>query len=303
MPPRTYPNPGAFKTALDARLQQQARQDGTSFNRKRMLLVFHRFLARIDRAFAEAVLLKGGLALELRLTSARTTRDVDLRMVGSADNLLARLQDAGLLDLGDFLRFEVQVDPHHPELRDIIYEGRRFKATCTLAGRLYGDPFGVDIGFGDPVFGAPQTLVAPDDLGFIGIPPPSVKVYPLETHIAEKLHAYTLPRTLPNSRVKDLPDLALLASTQPLTATAVRTALAQTFSFRATHPVPHTLPAPPHAWTEPYDRLARTNGLRWTTLEQLTEAVRGFLDPVLTSAMPLVWSPGAWRWHAASAAV
>jgi hypothetical protein len=43
--------------------------------------------------------------------------------------------------------------------------------------------------------------------------------------IAEKLHAYTLPRARPNSRLKDLSDLALLASVQSLDAKRVRAAL------------------------------------------------------------------------------
>ena len=49
--------------------------------------------------------------------------------------------------------------------------------------------------------------MAEDVLAFAGIAPPTLRLYPVETHIAEKLHAYTLPRPRPNSRVKDLPDL------------------------------------------------------------------------------------------------
>jgi len=64
--------------------------------------------------------------------------------------------------------------------------------------------------------------------------------YPIETHIAEKLHAYTRPPTRAgreNSRVRDLPDLALLASTRAIEAVGLRSALATTFAFRATHAV------------------------------------------------------------------
>jgi nucleotidyltransferase AbiEii toxin of type IV toxin-antitoxin system len=46
--------------------------------------------------------LKGGLVLELRLERARTTKDVDLRMVGSQDDVLAKLQAAGRKDLADW---------------------------------------------------------------------------------------------------------------------------------------------------------------------------------------------------------
>ncbi len=92
------------------------------------------------------------------------------------------------------------------------YEGLRFRAACTLAGKVYGQPFGVDVAFGDPILGEPEVAFAEDTLAFAGIAPPTLRLYPVETHVAGKLHAYTMPRARPNSRVKDLPDLALLAT-------------------------------------------------------------------------------------------
>jgi hypothetical protein len=75
------------------------------------------------------------------------------------------------------------------------------------------------------IFGEPDVVVADDRLAFAGIAPPRLPLYPIETHIAEKLHAYTMPRMRPNTRVKDLPDLALLATTRALDAKRVRAAL------------------------------------------------------------------------------
>src|SRR5258708_1686778 len=106
---RTYSSPEAFKQALDQRLRAAAKT-GAAFVRTRQLLVFDRFLARIVAVFGDAATFKGGLVLELRLERARTTKDVDLRMVGSPDNVLARLQEAGRRDLGDFMTFEVGPD-------------------------------------------------------------------------------------------------------------------------------------------------------------------------------------------------
>jgi hypothetical protein len=76
--------------------------------------------------------LKGGVALELRLDRARTTKDVDLRFTGSPDDLLPRLQALAQLDLGDFMTSEIEPDPHHPEIQNegMIYEGQRFRAEC-----------------------------------------------------------------------------------------------------------------------------------------------------------------------------
>ena len=55
-------------------------------------------------------MLKGGLVLELRLERARTTKDVDLRIMGAPEDVLPKLQEAGRRDLGDFMLFEVGPD-------------------------------------------------------------------------------------------------------------------------------------------------------------------------------------------------
>lgn len=135
------------------------------------------------------------------------------------------------------MTFEVRPDAEHPEIQNdgMKHDGMRFRAACKLAGKLYGQAFGVDVAFGDPILGEPEEVVAEDVLAFAGIAPPTLRIYPLETHIAEKLHAYTMPRSRPNSRVKDLPDLALLAMVRELDAGRVSRAIGQTFAYRATH--------------------------------------------------------------------
>ncbi len=296
MTARSYTSPPAFKQALEQRLKA-ASKDGVDFARRRQLLVFDRFLARVAVALGNSVLLKGGLVLELRLERARTTKDVDLRVTGSPDKLLATLQQAGQQNLGDFMTFEVNPDAEHPIIENdgMQYEGQRFRAECRLAGKLYGQRFGVDVAFGDPVFGEPDVITADDVLDFAGIAPPTLRLYPIETHIAEKLHAYTMPRTRANTRVKDLPDIALLAGIQPLQAGRLRQALEQTFKHRTTHPLPQALPDPPTSWSTPYQAMARENELAWPTLDQLTTVVAGFLNPLLAGGNG-VWRPATWSW-------
>lgn len=290
---RTYSSPEAFKQALERRLRS-ATNTGAELARKRQLLVFDRFLARIVAVLGDAVTLKGGLVLELRLERARTTKDVDLRIVGSPDDILARLQETGRRDLGDFMTFEIAPDDDHPKIQNegMQYDGLRFRAECKLAGKVYGQPFGVDAAFGDPILGKPEVMVAQDVLAFAGIAPPTLRLYPIETHVAEKLHAYTMPRSRPSSRVKDLPDLALLATAQPIDAKRLRAALEQTFTFRKTHPLPALVPAPLSAWVTPYAAMAREDKLAWPTLDDVTKAVQAFLDPVLAGGLDAVWSPG-----------
>jgi hypothetical protein len=297
MTARTYSSPEAFKQALEQRLRS-ATKTGGEFARRRQLLVFDRFLARIVAVLGDAATLKGGLVLELRLERARTTKDIDLRLMGSPDDILAKLQAAGRRNLGDFMTFEVGPDDDHPEIQNdgMQYDGLRFRAECRLAGKVYGQPFGVDVAFGDPILGEPEIVVADDVLAFAGVAPPTLRLYPVATHIAEKLHAYTMPRSRPNSRVKDLPDLALLATAQEIDAKRLRAALEQTFTFRKTHPLPSLVPAPPPAWETPYAAMAREDQLAWATLADVTRAVQSFLDPVLAGDLDANWSPATWSW-------
>lgn len=299
MTARTYASPLAFKQALEQRLRTSA-HGGAELARARQLLVFERFLARVVAVLGDAVTLKGGLVLELRLERARTTKDIDLRVTGSTDGILAKLQEAARRDLGDFTVFEVAADADHPEIlsEGMQYQGLRFRAECKLAGKLYGNPFGVDVAFGDPILDEPDVMIAGDVLSFAGIAPPKLRLYPIETHIAEKLHAYTMPRSRPNTRVKDLPDLALLATTsRPLEAKRMRAALDQTFAFRKTHALPSAVPSPNEAWRTPYATIARNDELPWLTLDDVTRAAQGFLDPVLRNELDAAWSPVEWAWR------
>ncbi|HTJ43250.1 MAG TPA: nucleotidyl transferase AbiEii/AbiGii toxin family protein [Kofleriaceae bacterium] len=297
MTPRSYRTPLAFKTALEDRLRAASRGQ-FDLERRRQLLVFHRFLARVAEQFGDSITLKGGLVLELRLARARTTRDVDLRATGDPRELLERLRAAAQSALGDYLTYEVQPDPDQPQIQNagMKYDGERYRVECKLAGRTYGRRFGVDVAFADPILGAPDVIEVENVLGFAGIAAPKLRLYPVETHIAEKLHAYTLPRDYLNSRVKDLPDLALLATVRVLEGERVRAAIAQTFDHRATHAVPTRVPQPPPEWAETYAEMASEFDLEWRDLDTVTDAVARFLDPVLAGSHIARWDQRAWSW-------
>jgi hypothetical protein len=104
-----------------------------------------------------------------------------------------------------------------------------------------------------------------------------------------------MPRTRPNTRVKDLPDLGLLATTRALDAAVLWQALELTFTFRDTHGLPGSLPAPPTTWAAPYAEMAAEDALPWATLEEVEAVVRAFLDPILASARVTTWDPRGWR--------
>lgn len=75
-----YTTAAGFRAALEHRLRDIAAQHGqTALTRQRKLVVFDRLLARLLVAAPDRWIIKGGLALDLRLGDrARTTRDMDL---------------------------------------------------------------------------------------------------------------------------------------------------------------------------------------------------------------------------------
>jgi len=293
-----YTTPTGFKMALETRLQAEALATGRPLQRLRQLVVFERFLARLFQGFGPSAVLKGGMVLELRLSRARTTRDLDLRLTGHPERLLQRLQEVGRVDLEDFFSFEVVPDAHHPAMaiQGQPYEAQRYRVEGHLAGKLYGARFQMDAAVAEPLVMAPEKLIAPGFLEFAGVVPAELWVYPIEVHIAEELHAFTLPRVRENSRVKDLPDLALLATSRQLEAETVRAAIEQTFLGRGTHALPHRVPAPPISWATPYAVMAEEDQLPWRSLAEVTQAIRSFLDPLLEGHSGR-WDPGQWRWR------
>lgn len=156
-------------------------------------------MVRLLDVFGDDIILKGGLVLELRLERARTTKDIDLRLAGSGQDLFGRLKSAGQLDKGDYLRFELQ-PTRAIEGDGVVYGGQRFKVKGFLANKIYGDPFDLDIALGDVLTSRCDYVQRALSIeGFAQLSSPRWPLYPLTSHIAEKLHAYTLPRNAPNT--------------------------------------------------------------------------------------------------------
>ena len=294
---KSFQTPLAFKASLEQRLRTRSRDIGTDLHRLRQLVIYERFLARVFRIFGDDAVLKGGVVLELRLESARATKDIDLNLKGHPETILERLQASGRLDLGDFLSFEITLDEKSPDIQaeGLLYGGVRFKSQAYLAGKIYGSRYGVDVALADFNSQA-EVIQTPSLLEFAGVEPTVFQIYPIELHLAEKLHAYTLPRATPNSRVKDLPDIALLATLRELDLASVRDAIRQTFARRRTHPIPDTFAEPPDFWKAPYDRLASSNRLPWKNIEDVWKAAKVFLEPALGDGEG-IWNPDEWAWQ------
>jgi hypothetical protein len=206
------------------------------------------------------------------------------------------LIDVADRDLDDFFTFAIERSPTPP---DRLGGTHRFVMTASLAGRLF-ESFALDVGISPAGTTTTEILVTHDLLGFADIPPVRVHAVPLETQIAEKVHAYTrrYGGNRPSSRAKDLVDLALIADLKPVDAATTRAAIDTTFRERGSHPPPDALPEPPADWVAQYRRLATQAGVT-PALETGHAQAAAMLDPVLTSTMrDGTWDPEAGRWTA-----
>jgi hypothetical protein len=80
---KSYKTAGAFRAALENRLQMRARDEKTDLQRLRRQVAFDRFLARIFLKGPKADypwLFRSGYAMELRIQFARATKDLDLTL-------------------------------------------------------------------------------------------------------------------------------------------------------------------------------------------------------------------------------
>ena len=261
--------------------------------RLRKQVVFDRLLARLVTAAPGRWVLKGALALDLRLGErGRGTKDMDLERGDNEPAATADLVAAAALDLGDFFMFAVEKSGERvPEGASVRYVVR-----TELAGRIF-EEVTVDVGFSDAGVSEPENLRGSDLLVFAGIERIEVPVVPLAQHVAEKVHAYvrTYGAGRRSSRVKDLIDILLAASLDSLDAERLHRALANTFQSRAGPPLPERFPTPPRDWGPPYRKLAREVGLPEDLAHGHREAA-GFLEPVLTGAAVGCWDPRDKRW-------
>jgi hypothetical protein len=197
--------------------------------------------------------------MELRFVAARSTRDLDFTLrAGNTESALAHLQHAGEREIGDFFSF--RVGEAMMDLDAAPYGGARYTVEARLNGRTFVK-FHVDVGIGDVILEPFETLTTRDWLAFAEISSPSITMIAREQQFAEKIHAYTMPRPSPNSRVRDLVDLHLLIASGSLDVSLCAEALRRTFERRNTQDLPKELAPPPSDWDRPFRVLAEECGI------------------------------------------
>lgn len=218
----TYDTPNALRMALEQRLQNQARDSGLTLDRLRRRVVFQRVVTRLQRAEPGRWVLKGGMALEVRLgDGARLTKDIDLGLrdeVLGADDLRDRLIETLGEDAdGDGFEFSVA-----PAQRMALDGGGHLTWRVAVTARLDGRPFGavkLDVSPRAHELEATEVVTLPNALAFAGLDAVQIEIIDVHRHAAEKYHAMSRDfGDRENSRVRDLVDLMLLRDHGPTTS-------------------------------------------------------------------------------------
>jgi predicted nucleotidyltransferase component of viral defense system len=175
--------------SVRARLLNLAKKSGTDFNLMLVRFALERFLFRLSASgHADRFVLKGALLFTLWYALPhRATRDADLLGYGPSDNdsVAAAFRSVCQVDVDDGIVF----DPASVRVAEIRKDARYAGVRATMHAELAGARcvVQVDVGFGDVITPAPKKASYPvllDDL-----PAPRLRTYPVETVIAEKLHA------------------------------------------------------------------------------------------------------------------
>ena len=300
--PAGYAPAEALRQAITDRLRRYAAATpGTHLSDLQRQFAYDRLLVRLFIADPDGWVLKGGTAMLARLSSrARHTIDVDLYHLGGDIGEAERaLQQASALDVHDHFRFALNPG------EDILQEGRAKRVPVTaFVGVTRFAAFHIDLVVGLAMTGTPDEappLVSIDVPGLIRAP---YKVYPVADHVADKLCAIIETHPTPSglelgsTRYKDLADLAVIAHTMTVTATALGEALGSEAARRSLV-LPETVPDPiGPGWARGYAAVARTiERFAERDLASALATARAFLDPVLQGAAIGVWNPTTQDWR------
>lgn len=227
--------------SIRARLKQHADITRQDFNLTLTHYGLERLLYRLSvSAYASNYLLKGALLFSLWYEQPhRPTRDVDLLGFGpdDIDTAVAVFREICQIEVEDGIAFDPASVKGSGIRKEAGYGGVRIDLQAKLDGARI--VLQVDIGFGDAVTPAPESVSYPvllDDL-----PAPRLRTYPKFTVVAEKFHAMCLLGIV-NTRMKDYFDLWILLSDDALETSELRRAVEATFDRRKLA-MPSTLPS------------------------------------------------------------
>jgi predicted nucleotidyltransferase component of viral defense system len=211
---------------------------GVPYQNLETVFILERLVARLtaDAELQKHLVFKGGFVGLKVYSSSRYTVDVDALVVkANVDSVLERARHVAETDLDDgvWFLFEEQMDLATQGEYGGIRQTYRAGIGEVLKNLKKAQVVHFDVGIGDPITPEPKIIETPSLL----FPQEHISwsVYPIETIIAEKLHALIAHGDI-NSRSKDVYDLATFLP--KANAGVLDEALKRCFDFRKTD-LPH----------------------------------------------------------------
>ena len=280
-----YESPAALRQALETRLGNRSRETGVDLERLRRRAAFERLLVRLELGAPHRWVVKGGMALEIRLGDrARSTRDLDLALrdaQGDGSSVRELLIDClSVAREEDGFEFLVG-EPTTITLDEAGRPGWRFPVESRMAGRKFAN-VRLDVVARDDEISKTQRVELPGVLDFAGLERHEVEVVDPKQHFAEKVHAFTRSYgDRPNTRVRDLPDMVLLIDDGLQPTPELFSIVSRLFEARAGSALPVELPDPPSFWRENYPVLATELEVSAKTLDEAMTLARNFWAALL----------------------
>lgn len=286
--------------SVQARLKNISREQGTDMVTLLRRFVQERMVYRLAVSeHADSFVLKGGLLLTAYNEGypLRPSDDVDFNGLdenGTVDDLRDILAEVLTLDIADDgVTFDVSAMRAVKDRTGIVPGGKIVVPARIGSAKV---DLHVDVGFGNPVTPRSTLIELPSMLDGM-VPRPVMNGYPLETVIAEKLHAMAQFGQM-STRIKDHFDIFRLMATQKFDGDLLADAIETTFE--------HQQRVIPERFTCLSPAFANANEGKWKTFltkiaaehvpfSIVTSEIEAFVAPVIADVKDATRSGAIWR--------
>lgn len=283
-------------------LRNISNKSGREFQSVVSQYVQERFLYRLSTSiYSNNLILKGALLFIAHdISRNRPTRDIDFlgsKIPNDINDLVNVVKEILMIKTDDGLRFDSDNIKAENITDDGDYKGVRIRFYAYLENSR--ERVQLDIGFGDAITAGPVEIEFPTLLDF---PAPKLKVYPIETAIAEKFEAIVSLQLL-TSRMKDFYDILFFAENSKLKKETLIKAIKTTFNNRSTNlELIKTVFEDQFKGNDRFQNLWEAfldrNKLESNkTFYEVVSKIQSFIQPIFDSKTKNNWNPDKWEWE------
>jgi len=288
--------------SIKERLRNVSIQSGKDFQSVIRQYVQERFLYRLSKSiYSNNLILKGALLfIAYEISRNRPTRDIDflgLKIPNEIDDIVEVIKEILAIKIEDGLRFDSDSVEAEYITEDVDYKGIRIKFYVFLENSR--ERMQLDIGFGDKITAGPVEIEFPTLLDF---PAPKLKVYSIETTIAEKFEAIVSLQLI-TSRMKDFYDILFFAEHYNFKKEILTQAITTTFKNRSTDlGLSKIVFEDKFKSDQNFQKLwvafIERNKLESTkTFSDVVSKIESFIQPIFDSKTKNNWNPDKWEWE------